>query len=201
MSTRSSVGVISAGGGYIGRYVHYDGYPVSLLAQLRDTVVRDGVDAVVKRVVEDHCGWSSLYAGQPDPAGVEPSENGWSAYCLSPDATPEQVAAARRADMAHDFTHDLHEQFVNVPGYGVAYTAVDSDSDDWVTAESDDDERRCLEFTGDRWDSSWLYAFAEGDHALHVYRIDGAGAALVAVVDDVAMITDDQIRTIEDAVD
>ena len=63
MATRSVV-AIPAGDGWMGRYVHWDGSPGSRLPVLLDLVKRDGLDAVIRTVIEDNYGWSYLDSTQ-----------------------------------------------------------------------------------------------------------------------------------------
>ena len=59
MATRSVV-AIPAGDGWMGRYVHWDGYPEGRLPILLELVARDGLDQVVQTVVQGNYGWSHL---------------------------------------------------------------------------------------------------------------------------------------------
>lgn len=69
MSTRSSVGTIDADGNYKGRYVHSDGYPTHLAAELAKLIVKtDGaLEYVLKVLTEEHYGWSYLDADEDEP--------------------------------------------------------------------------------------------------------------------------------------
>jgi hypothetical protein len=60
MGTASIVGVPSSADGFLGRYVHYDGYPEHMAATLAAIVARDGIDAAVATIVVRNCGWSKI---------------------------------------------------------------------------------------------------------------------------------------------
>lgn len=59
MSTRSVV-ARAEGDGFRGRYVHSDGYPTSRGPTLWALIKRDGTQKVLKTIVDEHYGWSSL---------------------------------------------------------------------------------------------------------------------------------------------
>ena len=62
MGTRSVVAVPTAGGGWKGRYVHWDGYPAGVGDAVRAIVERDGVETAVDTLVVTNYGWSSVAA-------------------------------------------------------------------------------------------------------------------------------------------
>lgn len=60
MSTRSLVGIKSESG-FIGRYVHSDGYPEGMLPDLQKLIERDGAKVVGDTILSaDKGGWSTL---------------------------------------------------------------------------------------------------------------------------------------------
>jgi len=63
MSTRSVIAVKN-GTGWQGRYCHSSGYPSYTGAQLFAIVVRDGFEAAVKQLIQEHYGWSCLAASE-----------------------------------------------------------------------------------------------------------------------------------------
>lgn len=68
MATRSVVGRYVGDEAWIGRYVHWDGYPASMVMVLLEIVLRDGFDKAVSTLVFENYGWSGLY---PIPAEKE----------------------------------------------------------------------------------------------------------------------------------
>lgn len=66
MGTRSVV-ALKTGGGWFGRYVHWDGYPEGVGAGVWHLVKRDGLGTVVQTLLMDNYSWSSLsLADEPD---------------------------------------------------------------------------------------------------------------------------------------
>ena len=65
MGTRSIVAVPTGETSWKGRYVHWDGYPSGVGASLVELIARDGVEATVKTLTEDHWGWSIVDHEQP----------------------------------------------------------------------------------------------------------------------------------------
>jgi hypothetical protein len=61
MATRSVVGRYVGDDAWIGRYVHWDGYPASMVMVLLEIVLRDGFDKAVSTLVFENYGWSGLY--------------------------------------------------------------------------------------------------------------------------------------------
>jgi len=61
MATRSVVGRYVGDEAWIGRYVHWDGYPASMVMVLLEIVLRDGFDKAVSKLVFENYGWSGLY--------------------------------------------------------------------------------------------------------------------------------------------
>lgn len=72
MGTRSAVGVRNENGEWKGRYVHWDGYPSGVGAELLELIKRDGPQKVVQTVVLQNYGWSTL---DMNPRGV-PQDDG-----------------------------------------------------------------------------------------------------------------------------
>ena len=72
MSTRSVV-AIPRGTGWIGTYVHFDGYPQHMMPALTAMIERDGIDTVIDTLIIPG-GWSLLNPnanGSPEPLGAE----------------------------------------------------------------------------------------------------------------------------------
>jgi hypothetical protein len=61
MATRSVVGRYVGDDAWIGRYVHWDGYPANMIMVLLEIVLRDGFDTAVSTLVFENYGWSGLY--------------------------------------------------------------------------------------------------------------------------------------------
>lgn len=58
MGTRSVVAV-PLDGGFQGRYIHWDGYPTGVGADLHALVNRDGVETVLRVMTQENYGWSN----------------------------------------------------------------------------------------------------------------------------------------------
>jgi hypothetical protein len=61
MATRSVVGRYVGDDAWIGRYVHWDGYPANMVMVLLEIVLRNGFDKAVSTLVFENYGWSGLY--------------------------------------------------------------------------------------------------------------------------------------------
>jgi hypothetical protein len=61
MATRSVVGRYVGDDAWIGRYVHWDGYPANMVMVLLEIVLRDGFDKAISTLVFENYGWSGLY--------------------------------------------------------------------------------------------------------------------------------------------
>jgi hypothetical protein len=61
MATRSVIGRYVGDSAWIGRYVHWDGYPANMVMVLLEIVLRDGFDKAVSTLVFENYGWSGLY--------------------------------------------------------------------------------------------------------------------------------------------
>ena len=61
MATRSVVGRYVGDEAWVGRYVHWDGYPANMVMVLLEIVLRDGFDKAVSTLVFENYGWSGLY--------------------------------------------------------------------------------------------------------------------------------------------
>lgn len=126
MSTRSVVAK-QVGDGWAGKYVHCDGYPKGMIPVLRALVARDGLDEVLKNVVEDGNGWSFLRPEQVDISHIRVPHNAtWRTYDY---ASPKQQALAFRDSYSDG-------RFINVPGYGVSYTSEQAGPDPWYDSET-----------------------------------------------------------------
>jgi hypothetical protein len=141
MGTRSVI-AIPHGDGWKGRYCHWDGYPSHQAETLQRLVARDGLQKTQKTLVFDYYGWSNLEHEQPDITFVEPERR-------------RLGAVPTAANIAYDFGPDGSYgdgRFVNVPGYGVAYTTQDGQSSegDWITHDSDNRG------------TEWAYVLSEG---------------------------------------
>lgn len=66
MATRSVVGrTVGSENNWIGRYVHWDGYPSNMVPTLIELVLRHNLNDVVSRLIFEHKGWSSISADKP----------------------------------------------------------------------------------------------------------------------------------------
>lgn len=137
MSTRSVVAVPLPGGGWKGRYVHFDGYPSGVGSALAKIVQRDGYEKAVQTLTQDHYGWSTV-------DGEDVQER----YQWENDGRFEAVPGYGIA-----YTDTVIEGFGFQPGYQQVT------SDDWITESGDDqgteyayvlhpDSLRVLERTG-----------------------------------------------------
>lgn len=61
MGTRSVVGRWVGDEAWIGRYVHYDGYPANMVMVLLENVLKHGFNNAVSTLVFENKGWSGLY--------------------------------------------------------------------------------------------------------------------------------------------
>lgn len=158
MSTRSIVAV-PHGDSWRGRYVHSDGYPSGVGADLWKLVERDGLAKVREIIVTgDHYGWSSLSADQPDIVKVKVSTKARSIDFEY--GTPEYVAATFQSLYGDS-------RYVNVPDYGVAYTD--------TVLKNFGGQKEYQQVTEDQWlspevtnDTAWAYVLA--DDALWVLK-------------------------------
>jgi len=117
MSTRSAV-ARPEGDSWKGRYVHSDGYPTWQLRQLRELIARDGVETVLKTIVDDNYGWSYL---KPDESGP-----------LSAGHTDGRFKVVPGYGVAYTDT-----KISGMPGQdGQPYQQ--STADDWITPDGDD---------------------------------------------------------------
>lgn len=60
MGTRSVIARYNIDGKWEGRYVHWDGYPTSMMPALSEIIARDGFAAASKVLIDEHFGWSSI---------------------------------------------------------------------------------------------------------------------------------------------
>ncbi len=74
MSTNSVIALPAAGGGFRGRFCHWDGYPCGVGRQLWLIVRRDGLTAARLALTRDLRSWSKIDAdqGSDDPHYVDP---------------------------------------------------------------------------------------------------------------------------------
>lgn len=114
MSTRCVI-ARQTGDEWQGRYLHSDGYPTSRVPSLLALVERDGVERVTEMLVDTYAGWSVVRPTQADFSGVRIAKN--ADHNTYEYGTPQQQKLSFRQSYAHD------NRFVNVPGYGIAYTA------------------------------------------------------------------------------
>lgn len=61
MATRSVVGRFIGDTAWMGRYVHWDGYPAGMVPVLLEIILRDGFDKSIKTLMWDNYSWSSLW--------------------------------------------------------------------------------------------------------------------------------------------
>ena len=66
MATRSVVGrTVGSEDTWIGKYVHWDGYPSNMVPTLIELVLRHTLNDVMSRLIFENKGWSSLSADKP----------------------------------------------------------------------------------------------------------------------------------------
>lgn len=121
MGTPAIVGTINSEGEFKGRYVHRDGYPTAFGKNLATLIDREGVDHTLDVLTEKHYGWSQIDPATPNITDVKPNQN-------AKNGTAEYQAWLFDGGVYRD------GRFVNVPGFGVAYTTKDGQSrpDDWI---------------------------------------------------------------------
>lgn len=61
MATRSVVARWVGDEAWIGRYVHWDGYPANMVMTLLETILRKGFNEAVSTLIFENYGWSGLY--------------------------------------------------------------------------------------------------------------------------------------------
>jgi hypothetical protein len=61
MGTRAVVARWVGDEAWIGRYVHYDGYPANMVMRLLEIILRDGFNDATSKLVFESNGWSGLY--------------------------------------------------------------------------------------------------------------------------------------------
>lgn len=163
MSTRSFVGKINNDGTFKARYVHSDGYPTYLGRALLELALRDGAETVLETVTEEHYGWSNLSADTPDIEGV------------TPDREADFGSAEFQASLFKGGDHPPiygDGRFANVPGYGIAYTTKQgqSDPDEWIEGSLDLDAGTG---SGDFNWLEWGYLIDTDENSILVLRLDG----------------------------
>jgi hypothetical protein len=131
MSTRSIVSKPD-GDGWLGRYVHYDGYPSGVGQSLIEIVMRDGIETARRTIVDEHVYWSSINASE----GM-----------ANPDLTTGQVVptGAQRELRPH----------VTVVGYG------DADLNSESADEDPDKPYWMLDPTSFDCDAEWHYILGD----------------------------------------
>ena len=60
MSTRSVIAKPTEDGGWIGRYVHFDGYPEAMVPEYLRLVNEKGVDRCIDILINFNAGWSQI---------------------------------------------------------------------------------------------------------------------------------------------
>lgn len=60
MSTRSVIAKPTENGGWIGRYVHFDGYPEAMVPEYMRLVHEKGVQRCIDILINFNAGWSSI---------------------------------------------------------------------------------------------------------------------------------------------
>ena len=139
MGTRSAV-CEPYGDSYRGRYVHWDGYPTGVGRALLELVARDGLAKVRQTIIHDHYGWSNLKTDQALTSRymrnkvkrLRAEAKARGDYYSPEYDTPEYDA--------HNFVMCYGDgRFAQIPGYGVAYTTSQgqSNEDEWVTPDED----------------------------------------------------------------
>lgn len=120
MSTNSVIAV-PHGDGWRGRHVQWDGDPPCVGKNLFEIVQRDGVDVARRTLLKDHYGWSVLHSDQPDISKTRTNAADRKLYRDAPWDLRKKYG--NHHPKVIKLGWDDSGQFVNVPGYGVAYTS------------------------------------------------------------------------------
>lgn len=126
MSTRSVIAVPD-GESWKGRYVHWDGYPTGVGAQVLEIVQRDGVVKAREVLTTEHYGWSVVSSDCTDEVGPSDSDpNRWVpvpgygvAYVNGTEQPDEWIEFGENKSWC-EWAYVLHDDFLAV------YEAVDS---------------------------------------------------------------------------
>lgn len=166
MSTRAIVAE-PYGDTWRGRHTHSDGYPTGRGRHLWALVKRDGLEKVRQTMIHDYYGWSIVNAEQPDITGVTPppdQDGPW----RGDYGTAEYYAACFDPKSKNRGQYS-DGRYVNVPGYGVAYTDAVLSGGVWGKSYQ--------QVTEDSWvtqadtaDTEWAYVLAK--NGLWVFTCD-----------------------------
>lgn len=63
MGTHSVIARYNIDGEWEGRYVHWDGYPTSMIPVLEEIIARDGFATASRVLIDEHFSWSSINPG------------------------------------------------------------------------------------------------------------------------------------------
>lgn len=159
MGTRAIVGHLTGSDQFAARYVHWDGYPMSLGRHLATLIARDGASPTVQSILSAPSGWSSIIPDLPDCEGVAPDEN---AERNSPGYYAHLVASGEYNP----------EQYEMRPGLGIAYTATEQ----YMVRGVISTPTGMISDTG-RW-IEWVYLVDLTGEVLHV--ADGTDHRIVA---------------------
>lgn len=114
MSTNAVIAV-PHGDGWRGRSTHWDGDPACVGQHVYAIVQREGIERARQVLTEDYYGWSTIGSDQPDLTGVRKPRGKYS----------HEVAKkyGRKSPEYAKYNFNNSGQFVNVPGFGVAYSS------------------------------------------------------------------------------
>jgi hypothetical protein len=156
MSTNSVI-AIPAGDGWRGRHVQWDGDPPCVGKQVFTVVQRDGLELARRTFIETYYGWSTVNADRPDISKIRTNAEDRKLARTSPWELREKYGRNHPKLAKLDWNDS--GQFVNVPGYGVAYSScvlndigpgyTQSEAGDWVDQSHTDD-----------W-KEWAYVLAD----------------------------------------
>lgn len=112
-----SIIAIPYGDSWRGRSSHWDGYPTWAGKNVWAIVQRDGVEKASRTLTETYYGWSQLNSERPDISKVK-----LSVADKKLDRWDLQQKYGRNHPKTILINFDNGGRFVNIPGYGVAYT-------------------------------------------------------------------------------
>lgn len=120
MSTNASI-AIPAGDGWQGRHTHWDGDPQWVGRNVWTIVQRDGLARARQVLTGDYYGWSVVYHDQPNIEGIKTYKCDAKLAREEPWKLREKYGSPRHPRVVAA-NWDDNGQFINVPGYGVAYS-------------------------------------------------------------------------------
>jgi hypothetical protein len=124
MGTRSVIARWNIDGEWEGRYVHWDGYPTSMMPLLEEIIARDGFATASRVLIDEHFGWSSI---NPDMAPKEQTEGhivplpGYGSYYTDSDNDPFIMKWAEVKECGAEYFYIITpDEITCYDSYGVA---------------------------------------------------------------------------------